>query len=330
MNIKSSAFLLFSLTATLPLIGADLDLSKLPPPSGKKDLTYARDIRPMLEETCFRCHGEERQRGDLRLDSLEALHKGSEHGKIVVPGKSVESSLVIAVSHLDDEKAMPPKPRPGGGGGRGGFGPGGMLAPQMVSQGDKDGDKKLSTSEFSALGDAWYDKLDAGKSGKLSSEQFADKLGEVLPAPQGRPGGGPGGGGRGFGPGRFVGPGLFTAVDADKDGSVTRAELKGVFAKWAVEWDADKTGALSEAQLRDGLSAALPRPNFGGAGGPGGPARQGGPGGPGGPGAPGGAGGGPGAGRGPGAGGGFGGPPAKPLTAEQVGLIRAWVDQGAK
>src|SRR4030095_11860080 len=82
----------------------------------------------------------------------------------------------------------------------------------------------------------------------------------------GGPGGGPGGGG----PGRFLGPGLFGAIDADKDGFLTRLEIKSTFERWADEWDADKSGALNEDELREGLNAALPRPNFGGPGGPGG------------------------------------------------------------
>ena len=103
-----------------------------------------------------------------------------------------------------------------------------MLAPQMLSQGDKSGDQKLTQEEFSALADAWFDKLDAQKAGKLSQEQFTEKLGEVLPPP---PGGASPGGGRGGGPARFAGPGRFTATAADKDGSLTRAELKGAFER---------------------------------------------------------------------------------------------------
>jgi outer membrane protein assembly factor BamB len=57
--------------------------------------------------------------------------------------------------------------------------------------------------------------------------------------------------------------------------------LKVTFAKWFAEWDTEKSGALDESKLRDGLNAALPRPQFGGPGGggrgPGGPG--GGPGG---------------------------------------------------
>jgi spore coat protein CotH len=182
--------------------------------------------------------------------------------------------------------------RGGPGGGRGGFGPAMMVAGQMLSQADQNGDQKLSKSEFAALADAWFDKLDADKTGKLSQEQFAGKLAEILPPPQGfgppdgGPGpegpGGPGRGRGGFGPAMFIGPGLFAATDVNKDGSLTRAEFKDTFAKWIVEWDAEKSGSLTEEKLRTGLSIVLPQPNFGGPGGgfagPGGGRGRGGPG----------------------------------------------------
>lgn len=95
---------------------ADADLSKLPPPSTTPGLTYAKDIKPLFEASCIRCHGDEKQKGDLRLDSLEAVLKGGEEGRILVAGKSLESALVVAVSGLDEETAMPPKRKPGKGG----------------------------------------------------------------------------------------------------------------------------------------------------------------------------------------------------------------------
>jgi type 1 glutamine amidotransferase len=82
-------------------------------------------------------------------------------------------------------------------------------------------------------------------------------------APQG---GGRGGGGRGG-----VAPGLFTAVDANKDGGVTKDEMKATFDRWFTEWDTAKSGALTQEQLATGLNAALPAPTptagFGGGGG---------------------------------------------------------------
>jgi outer membrane protein assembly factor BamB len=75
-----------------------------------------------------------------------------------------------------------------------------------------------------------------------------------------------------------VAPGFFTATDSNKDGTLTREEWTGTFAKWFTDWDADKSGALDEAKLREGLNAALPRPQFG-QGGPGGFGRGGGGGG---------------------------------------------------
>ena len=360
MKCNTRLLLTALLAAGWPTLGADLsklDMSKLPPAATKDGLTYANDIRPILETSCFRCHGEQRPKGGLRLDSLDAVLKGGEDGKVIVPGKSKESLLLIAAAQIDDETAMPPKRGPGqfggggpggGPGGGGGFGPGMMLARQMVSQGDKDSDQKLTKTEFTTLADSWFDKLDPEKTGKVSQQQFTEKFGDILPPPQGF--GQPGGGqreqrGRGFGPGRFIGPGFFTVADTDKDGSLTRAELKGTFENWFTKWDSDKSGSLTEEKVREGLNAALPRPQFGGWGGPGGAGPGGGGGGQGfaggrGPGGPGGAGGGaPGGGPGfgpqggpggaGGPGGGFGQPP-KPLTKEQVSLVRAWIEQGAK
>jgi len=122
----NSMLILFGLAvAGLSAFAAQIDLTKLPPASDKPGLTYAKDIHPLLEASCFRCHSGERPRGNLHLDSLKALLAGGEHGNVVVAGKSKESRLVIAVAQLDEDTAMPPKRGPGRGGpGRPG-GPGG-------------------------------------------------------------------------------------------------------------------------------------------------------------------------------------------------------------
>ena len=93
--------------ATVVATGAP-DLSKLPPASSKAGITYAADIKPIFEKSCFKCHGPEKQKGKLRVDSLEAALKGSENGEILTKGDSKKSSIVVSVARLDEDSAMPP------------------------------------------------------------------------------------------------------------------------------------------------------------------------------------------------------------------------------
>lgn len=85
------------------------DLTKLPPAAAKKDATYTKDIRPIFEKTCFKCHGPEKQKGGMRLDSLEAALKGGEDGKMIEPGKFDKSPLLWSVARLDPDSSMPPE-----------------------------------------------------------------------------------------------------------------------------------------------------------------------------------------------------------------------------
>jgi cytochrome c len=85
------------------------DIGKLPPPADKKDLTYAKDIKPLLETSCLKCHGAEKPKSKYRVDSREAMIKGGESGDAaIVPGKSAESLLIHYVADLVEEMEMPP------------------------------------------------------------------------------------------------------------------------------------------------------------------------------------------------------------------------------
>jgi mono/diheme cytochrome c family protein len=84
------------------------DTKSLPAPSKKADVTYVQDIRPIFQKNCFACHGEQNQCAGLRLDTLKDTLKGTMRGPVIVPGKSRQSSLVIAVAQLDEDTAMPP------------------------------------------------------------------------------------------------------------------------------------------------------------------------------------------------------------------------------
>jgi hypothetical protein len=96
-----------------------VDVAKLPPASDKKDVTYANDILPIFKTSCLRCHGDRQQKGDLRLDSLDAVLHGGKDGKVVVANDSKKSLLVAAAAQVSDDIAMPPKRGPRGPGGPG-------------------------------------------------------------------------------------------------------------------------------------------------------------------------------------------------------------------
>ncbi len=136
--IKTSTLLVLALAGATGSVRADdkwditkIDVSKVPPAASTQGVTYEKDIRPIFEASCFRCHGAQKPKADLRLDSLEAVLKGGEDGKIVVPGNSKTSLVVAAVARVNEDVAMPPKfrPRPGGPGGPGGPPPGGGAPP---------------------------------------------------------------------------------------------------------------------------------------------------------------------------------------------------------
>ncbi|PHX95731.1 MAG: hypothetical protein CK546_01055 [Pedosphaera sp.] len=82
---------------------------ELPPASKKAGLTFDKDIKPIFEKNCFECHGDKKQKGKLRLDTLAFATKGGENGKAFVAGKSADSALVKSVARLVEDDAMPPE-----------------------------------------------------------------------------------------------------------------------------------------------------------------------------------------------------------------------------
>src|SRR5512142_2838611 len=71
----------------------------LPPPA-TETVVFARDIKPIFEASCIKCHGRGRDKGGLQLDTRDTLLKGGESGPAVVVGKSDASLLIELVSGL--------------------------------------------------------------------------------------------------------------------------------------------------------------------------------------------------------------------------------------
>jgi hypothetical protein len=88
-----------------------VDLSKIPPASDKTGVTYATDIKPILDRSCTKCHEGEKPKGKLHLDSLAGVLKGGEDGKVVLPGNGAGSMLVANVAHAGDPDDYMPPPR---------------------------------------------------------------------------------------------------------------------------------------------------------------------------------------------------------------------------
>lgn len=69
---------------------------------------FEKQVRPLLVEHCQKCHNAEKHKGELRLDSREALLKGGETGPTIVAGKPSESELIKALKYDPDGYQMPP------------------------------------------------------------------------------------------------------------------------------------------------------------------------------------------------------------------------------
>lgn len=99
---------------TRPIIGGGLiALSLFAPASSQdasKDIDFISRILPILEQNCQKCHGPERPKGGLRLDSRAAAIRGGDSSDhVLVPGKSLESDLIKRLRSTDPDVMMPPK-----------------------------------------------------------------------------------------------------------------------------------------------------------------------------------------------------------------------------
>jgi hypothetical protein len=84
--------------------------SVTPAQTAVKPVDFNRDIRPILSDTCFKCHGpDEKQRmANLRLDDTEGLFVDRGGYRIIVPGNAAQSKLYQKISSKDESFIMPP------------------------------------------------------------------------------------------------------------------------------------------------------------------------------------------------------------------------------
>ena len=123
-SINPIIFLLIAAAGVLPLAccnGNAFASDSLPPPANV-NVVFDRDIRPILESSCLRCHVPPKPRSHFRLDDrAEALAGGDNNTNDIVPGDSRDSLLVAYVAGRVPDMQMPPPGR------------GNQLTPQQIS-----------------------------------------------------------------------------------------------------------------------------------------------------------------------------------------------------
>ncbi|MSQ95036.1 MAG: DUF1553 domain-containing protein [Gemmataceae bacterium] len=98
----------FTLSLCTLLLSAVAVLGQAPVPDAAARKFFETNVRPVLANRCFQCHGPEMQKGKLRVDSLSALVQGGRSGSAFKAGKPDESLLIQAIRH-DGLVQMPPK-----------------------------------------------------------------------------------------------------------------------------------------------------------------------------------------------------------------------------
>lgn len=112
--MRLNPFRLFALlgiccqAATVTWALAPAEIEKLPPPA-TRPVDFARDIKPIFEASCTKCHGRGRDKGHFNLDSFDHLMQGGDSGAPIVAGASAESILIELVAGVDPDYVMPQK-----------------------------------------------------------------------------------------------------------------------------------------------------------------------------------------------------------------------------
>ncbi len=104
MSIRRSSIKNYMSLALLPLALAGCDQFG--------QVSYSKDIRPILDEACMRCHevgGEGQEKSGLSMETYEDLMKGTKYGPMIVPGDSLTSNLVILIEGRSDPSIYMPK-----------------------------------------------------------------------------------------------------------------------------------------------------------------------------------------------------------------------------
>src|SRR5262249_26658691 len=96
----------------LVLVAACSLLAWVPPARSGERVDYLKEIKPLLREKCFACHGALEQKAPLRRHTAAPAKKGGRSGPAVRPGDVARSLLLERVTAADAAERMPPESPP--------------------------------------------------------------------------------------------------------------------------------------------------------------------------------------------------------------------------
>ncbi len=107
--MKPFVFALATMLALTPVHALSPEEARRLPPPATAPVDFVRDIQPLFESACVKCHAKGKEKGGFSLETREALLRGGDTGAGAVVGKSAESLIVESVSGLDEDLIMPKK-----------------------------------------------------------------------------------------------------------------------------------------------------------------------------------------------------------------------------
>jgi mono/diheme cytochrome c family protein len=105
--VFGSMLLIIGLPQMPPRLSPE-QVASLPAPADRP-IDFVRDIKPILQGSCVKCHGRGRAKGGFSLETREAMLAGGDNGPAVTPGASQASHLIALVAGLDPDLVMPQK-----------------------------------------------------------------------------------------------------------------------------------------------------------------------------------------------------------------------------
>src|SRR3954471_5925902 len=85
-----------------------VDASKIPPPAARP-VDFEKEIKPLFEASCVKCHAKGKDKGGFSLETRGSLLKGGETGAAAEIGRSEKSLIVEMVAGVDPDSVMPKK-----------------------------------------------------------------------------------------------------------------------------------------------------------------------------------------------------------------------------